>query len=169
MPFSHDLNSSIAADRTGSPTATTAILIIFDIFGFRPQTLQGADILANATNTHQYQVFMPDFFFGKPAGDTWYPPDTPEKQKLLGEFLSGPANPANTVAKIPLILKDLKAAAPSVTKLAVLGMCWGGKVSFVDAAASVAGGLMHADCGSVLASRLTILGGGVSSSSSHRS
>ena len=31
---------------------------------------------------------MPDFFDGKPADISWYPPDTDEKGKKLGEFFS---------------------------------------------------------------------------------
>jgi hypothetical protein len=52
-------------DVTGPSSASTAILFIFDIFGYFPQTLQGADILATSDHDHQYQVFMPDFFDGK--------------------------------------------------------------------------------------------------------
>jgi dienelactone hydrolase len=46
-----------------------AILVIYDIFGFFPQTIQGADILAASGD---YQVFMPDFFEGQPADIAWY-------------------------------------------------------------------------------------------------
>lgn len=44
---------------TGPKDAKTAILVVYDIFGFFPQTLQGADILATGDKEHQYQVFMP--------------------------------------------------------------------------------------------------------------
>lgn len=33
-------------------------------------------------------MFMPDFFDGKPADISWYPPDTDDKGKKLGEFFS---------------------------------------------------------------------------------
>ncbi|KAK0346184.1 hypothetical protein LTR59_017902 [Friedmanniomyces endolithicus] len=56
--------------KSGPKTAKSAILNVYDIFGFFPQTLQGADILAHADAEHQYQVFMPDFFDGKPADIT---------------------------------------------------------------------------------------------------
>ena len=58
-------------DVTGPASAKTAILVIYDIFGFFPQTLQGADILANSDKNHTYQVFMPDFFEGEPADIAW--------------------------------------------------------------------------------------------------
>lgn len=44
---------------TGPKDAKTALLIVYDIFGFFPQTLQGADILAYGDKERQYQVFMP--------------------------------------------------------------------------------------------------------------
>lgn len=44
---------------TGPSSAKSALLVVYDIFGFFPQTLQGCDILAHADKEHQYQVFMP--------------------------------------------------------------------------------------------------------------
>ena len=60
---------------TGPSDAKKAILVVYDIFGFFPQTIQGADILAYGDKENQYQVFMPDFFEGSPADISWYPPD----------------------------------------------------------------------------------------------
>ena len=47
---------------TGPKDAKSALLVVYDIFGFFPQTLQGADILAHSDKEHQYQVFMPGKF-----------------------------------------------------------------------------------------------------------
>lgn len=47
---------------TGPKDAKSALLVVYDIFGFFPQTLQGADILAHSDKDHQYQVFMPGEF-----------------------------------------------------------------------------------------------------------
>lgn len=44
---------------TGPKDAKSALLVVYDIFGFFPQTLQGADLLAHSDKDHQYQVFMP--------------------------------------------------------------------------------------------------------------
>lgn len=44
---------------TGAPGAKTGILVVYDIFGFFPQTEQGADILATGDKENPYQVFMP--------------------------------------------------------------------------------------------------------------
>lgn len=70
--------------------------IIYDIFGFFPQTLQGADILAHGDKEHHYQVFMPDFFDGKPADISWYPPDTKEKGEKLGQYVTRSNSPSWT-------------------------------------------------------------------------
>ncbi|KAI4271330.1 MAG: hypothetical protein LQ337_006093 [Flavoplaca oasis] len=113
---------------TGPSTATSAIFIIYDIFGFKSQTLQGADILAHADQNHQYQVFMPDFFYGKPIHPSVFPPDNEEKKKILGDFFAGPASPPDTAKKVPELVKKLGDKYTGVKKWASLGMCWGGKI-----------------------------------------
>ncbi|KAI5307831.1 hypothetical protein KEM55_007291 [Ascosphaera atra] len=45
---------------TGPADATDAILMVYDIFGFYPQTQQGADILATSDAEHKYRIFLPD-------------------------------------------------------------------------------------------------------------
>ncbi|KAL8760153.1 MAG: hypothetical protein Q9199_000291 [Rusavskia elegans] len=113
---------------TGPSTATSAIFIIYDIFGFSSQTLQGADILAHADQNHQYQVFMPDFFKGKPLPQSVFPPDTEEKKKQMGDFFAGPASPPDTAKKVPELVKKLGEKYTGVKKWGSLGMCWGGKI-----------------------------------------
>lgn len=56
---------------TGPANASKAIFYIMDIFGYFPQSLQGADILSTSDEHNQYQVFMPDWFDGKPADISW--------------------------------------------------------------------------------------------------
>lgn len=114
-------------DATGPSTAKQGILIVYDIFGFFPQTIQGADILAYTDSDRPYQVFMPDFFEGKPADISWYPPDNDEKGKKLGEFFKTQAAPPKTLPRIPKIVKEL-GEKRGVEKWAVVGFCWGGKV-----------------------------------------
>lgn len=105
-------------------------MIIYDIFGFCDQTLQGADILAHSDKEHQYQVFVPDFFFGKPADQSWYPPDTKEKGEKLGAFFQGPGAPPKTAEKIPKIVKEItEKTGGDITTWGALGLCWGGKVT----------------------------------------
>lgn len=44
---------------TGSSSAKSAILVVYDIFGFFPQTIQGADILAYGDKEKQYVIHSP--------------------------------------------------------------------------------------------------------------
>jgi dienelactone hydrolase len=103
-------------------------LVVYDIFGFFPQTLQGADILAYTDKDQQYQVFMPDFFEGSPADISWYPPDNKDKEQKLGEFFQTQAAPPKTLPRIPKIVDELS-KSNGIEKWAIIGFCWGGKVS----------------------------------------
>ncbi|PSK34418.1 hypothetical protein B9Z65_8744 [Elsinoe australis] len=113
---------------TGASGAKTGILVVYDIFGFFPQTIQGADILATGDKERQYQVFMPDFFDGKPVPYDYYPPDTEEKQKFVGNFFQTTAAPPKTLERIPKILKEIQSNNSSIKQWAIVGFCWGGKI-----------------------------------------
>lgn len=67
MSSHSDYRYSFCLDVTGPKDATKAILSIYDIFGYYPQTLQGADILSTSDSKQKYQVFMPDWFQGAPC------------------------------------------------------------------------------------------------------
>lgn len=108
------LDTKTPPDVTGSSSAKTGIFVIYDIFGFFPQTLQGADILANGDKEKSHQVFIPDFFEGNPADISWYPPDNEEKGKKLGAFFSGPAAPPKILSRIPKVLDVLKKEYPNI-------------------------------------------------------
>ncbi|KAI9716823.1 MAG: hypothetical protein M1812_005163 [Candelaria pacifica] len=112
----------------GPSSAKQAILFIYDIFGFFDQTLQGADILAYSDKENPYQVFIPDFFEGKPADISWYPPDTKEKKEKMGAFFSGPAAPPKTVERVPKVVKAIESQFPGIESWGVVGYCWGGKI-----------------------------------------
>ncbi|PMD35396.1 dienelactone hydrolase family protein-like protein [Hyaloscypha variabilis F] len=113
---------------TGPANASKAILYIYDIFGFFPQSLQGADILSTSDKDNQYQVFMPDWLEGNPADISWYPPDTEEKGKLLGNFFQTVGAPPKTAARVPGAVKEIEAKYSSIKTWAVVGFCWGGKI-----------------------------------------
>lgn len=113
---------------TGLKDAKTALLVVYDIFGFSPQTLQGADILATGDKERQYQVFMPDFFDGQPADISWYPPDTDAKGKKLGEFFSTAAAPPKTLERVPKVLDEIQSQRSSIQQWGIVGYCWGGKI-----------------------------------------
>ncbi|KAL2065655.1 hypothetical protein VTL71DRAFT_3325 [Oculimacula yallundae] len=111
---------------TGPATATNAIFVVYDIFGYYEQTLQGADILSTADPEHAYQVFMPDFFEGNAADLAWYPPTTEEKKTALYSWFSTRGFDLG-VKKSPKILADIESVYGK-KKWAALGFCWGGKV-----------------------------------------
>lgn len=69
-------------DVTGPADATKAIVIIYDIFGYFEQTLQGADILAHS-GEQKYKVFIPDFFKGEPCPIEWYNIYTPQTKRSV--------------------------------------------------------------------------------------
>ncbi|KAI8966502.1 Alpha/Beta hydrolase protein [Daldinia sp. FL1419] len=112
---------------TGPEEATKGIITIYDIFGFYPQTLQGADILSTSDHSQKYRVFIPDWFKGAPAPLSWFPPDTEEKQKNLGAFFQN-NSPPSVAAKVPDYVNAVAAKYPQIKSWAILGFCWGGKV-----------------------------------------
>ncbi|RYC64957.1 hypothetical protein CHU98_g1235 [Xylaria longipes] len=111
---------------TGPSDTTKGVVTIYDIFGYYPQTLQGADVMAASGET-KYRVFIPDWFKGEPCPIEWFPPDTEEKQKNLGAFFQ--KNPPPGVAsQLPGYVKALSEKYPEIKEWAILGFCWGGKV-----------------------------------------
>ncbi|KAF7937861.1 uncharacterized protein EAE97_007657 [Botrytis byssoidea] len=118
---------------SGPPSAKKAILVIYDIFGYYPQTIQGADILAQGSG-EEYQVFMPDFFEGQPARLEWYPPVTDEQMKSLMNWFA-PRKPDIAIERIPSILKNIEEKHGEKIWGAV-GYCWGGKVIAITSGAN---------------------------------
>jgi dienelactone hydrolase len=113
---------------TGPDNADTAILVVYDIFGYFPQILQGADILAHSDKEHPMQVFMPDFFQEHGCADiAWYPPDTDEKGKKLGKWFEGAAPPKH-LPKIAGLVAAAEKANPNIKSWGMIGYCWGGKM-----------------------------------------
>lgn len=109
-----------------------SVRVSSDIFGFFPQTLQGADILATADKERKYRVYMPDLFEGQPADISWYPPTTNEHKQKLGNFFQTKAPPPKHLSKIPGILADANKEAiggHGFSSWGILGFCWGAKVA----------------------------------------
>jgi hypothetical protein len=71
IQFGHSTVLKTLPDVTGPSTAMNGILIIYDVFGYYPQILQGADILATFDEEHQYQVFVPDILDDTFANIDW--------------------------------------------------------------------------------------------------
>lgn len=92
-----------------------------DVHSFKPQTQQGADILAETLKAH---VIMPDFF--EPTGG-WpleeFPPKTAEEKGKLQAFFGSTASPKDNTTKLFKLGKQLKADGAGF--LVAYGFCWG--------------------------------------------
>lgn len=104
----------------GPADSQVVIVCVFDIFGFWPQTKQGADLISKALCA---RVLIPDFFGGKPLPIDILPFDTPEKQKVRDEFFTGRGSFAARAQDLINIGKELKAGG--ATTVGVYGLCWG--------------------------------------------
>jgi len=118
---------------TGPSDASQAILSVYDIFGFFPQTIQGADILAHSDKEHQYQVYMPDFFEGEYADVAWYSLDPKEKGEKVGNFVKTKAGPAKHLPKVKQIVQEAVEQNPNIKSWGIMGYCWGGKIASIVA------------------------------------
>lgn len=132
-------------DITGPSSAELGIVFIYDIFGYSPQSnqvrksaetrnntiltvLQGADILATSDDEKKYRVYAPDFLKGTYAQISWFPDDTEEKAKNLGNMFSGSANPQTMTPEVISFSQKLAKDNPTIKKWAVIGFCWGAKI-----------------------------------------
>ncbi|PSN59196.1 dienelactone hydrolase [Corynespora cassiicola Philippines] len=123
---SYEVFGGFKTYKTGPADAISAIFIVYDIFGFCPQILQGADLLAQLTNS---QVFIPDLLKGEVADFSWVPPDTEEKMKSFNAFIQGPASIPSAVSAVPTIIRDITERIDGkITKWGALGFCWGYKI-----------------------------------------
>jgi len=114
---------------TGQNNKENAIVCIYDIFGYWPQTQQGADIIASNLKS---TVYMPDFFEPNPAfPQEKFPPKTDQDKADLQAFFGGTANPNAAVKKLVAFGEHLKSTG--VQKIGMYGFCWGGKVTISSA------------------------------------
>ncbi|KAH6658400.1 dienelactone hydrolase family protein [Truncatella angustata] len=141
---------------TGPSNPTRAIVFIYDIFGLAPQTLQGADRLANSING---LVIVPDFFKGVYAQPNWTPPDTEEKKAAFAKFRSEQAGIPQNVGKLIEFRKEAGEKWSSVGEegWGVFGLCWGGKLGILVSGAGNEGrGRKFAASGTAHPSRLDV-------------
>ncbi|KAK7746611.1 hypothetical protein SLS62_009332 [Diatrype stigma] len=122
-------------DITGPKTATRAILYMYDIFGFRSQSLQGADILAHSS-PKPCLVVMVDWFQGAAAQEAWFASGRDEDRRLARHFVDTTASPARVLPRVLDFLAKAKSTYfPGVQRWGAVGFCWGAKlVSLVVAA-----------------------------------
>ncbi|KAG6812066.1 hypothetical protein H0H92_004597 [Tricholoma furcatifolium] len=117
---------------TGPEDSDSKIVCVFDIFGFFPQTQQGADIIASALKA---TVYMPDFF--EPHGPfpiDNFPPKTEKEKHDLQNFFGGTASPPAAIKKLTEFGQTLKSSGAK--HIGVYGFCWGGKVTISAGGAS---------------------------------
>jgi len=110
---------------TGPETSENKIVCVYDIFGYFPQTQQGADIIASALKA---TVYMPDFFEPNgPFPPEKYPPKTEQDKAEVQAFFGGTASPPAAIKKLTSFGETLK--ANGAKKIGAYGFCWGGKVT----------------------------------------
>lgn len=115
-----------SSDVTGPSDATKGIIVVYDIFGFADQTIQGADILATSEEANKYNVLIPDFLKGKYCPTEYFPPDTEEKQQKLGAWFGQSENyPHTTAGAIPAYVKAVQKAKPSIKSWGIIGVSHG--------------------------------------------
>ncbi|KAI5123735.1 hypothetical protein M0805_000328 [Coniferiporia weirii] len=111
---------------TGVQSSDTVIVSVYDIFGFYPQTQQGADKLATALNA---AVYMPDFFESDaPFPIEQFPPKSDADKDALQAFFAGPAQPEKNLNALLRVGKALREQG-TVKRLGAYGVCWGGKLT----------------------------------------
>jgi len=91
-----------------------------------PQTLQGADRLADSLNAI---VLVPDFFKGKYAQGHWFaaPPTDGEEKAAYDDFMKNAAFP-NHISSLLKLEQTAKEKFPEAKLWGAFGLCWGGKV-----------------------------------------
>ncbi|KAI9644904.1 hypothetical protein NHQ30_006938 [Ciborinia camelliae] len=114
---------------SGASNPTTALMIIYDVFGAAPQTLQGADLLAAALEPLNTVVIVPDLFNGKAAQAEWYKPDASREAKAAKAAFMESAFTIETWEKpVGELVVDCGKKWDGLKAWACLGLCWGGKV-----------------------------------------
>ncbi|KAJ8067095.1 hypothetical protein OCU04_004473 [Sclerotinia nivalis] len=89
---------------------------------------------------------MPDLFEGNPADISWYPPDSEEKQKKLGNFFQTTGLPPKAAERVPGLVKTMGEKYTSIEKWAMLGFCWGGKIVSLTTSAPSNPFVVAAEC-----------------------
>ncbi|WVQ91996.1 hypothetical protein IAS59_005804 [Cryptococcus gattii] len=116
--------NGLKAYTIGPEDAKVSVLVVYDVFGYSPQILQGADIIAS----QGYRVVMPDFLVGNCATpDMFTPENEAKKVEYFSKFPGGCATQAEPVAKA---VNSLIEAGHG--KVAVIGFCWGYKCAVLS-------------------------------------
>ncbi|KAK4539348.1 hypothetical protein LTR36_000779, partial [Oleoguttula mirabilis] len=92
--------------------ATKTLFILYDVFGFSSQILEGADKLAE-----HFPVFMPGFFGEQPALLEWMPLGAPEDMVKLDAFTAGPGETGKRVKRIEELRQAFQQMHPEIGSL----------------------------------------------------
>ncbi|KAI0167705.1 dienelactone hydrolase family protein [Pestalotiopsis sp. NC0098] len=114
---------------SGPSDARRGVVLIYDVFGPAPQTLQGADRLAAVIG--DAVVLVPDFFEGVSAQPAWMPADTEAKKAAFAQFRADRADIPRAVDKLLEVRQEAGERWSGVDDeggWGVVGLCWGGKV-----------------------------------------
>ncbi|KAK6833336.1 hypothetical protein PG995_013093 [Apiospora arundinis] len=122
-----DFKTYIAKSPTAGSTAPKrGLIFLYDAFGFAPQTLQGADRLAQLLGDDTV-VILPDLLEGTYPEFSWLPADTPEKQALVKGWFDSVGDYHQSKPKLLRVRKAAGERFASVQSWGVFGLCWGGK------------------------------------------
>jgi len=119
---------------TGPANATSAILIVYDIFGFWTQTLLGADVLSTTKTQSSPQgvkVLVPDWFGpGNEADIANWPADTEAKWDYIMNIVKEQAETGKNVRKLGEFMNAVRGRAEGdhVERWGIGGYCWGSKI-----------------------------------------
>ncbi|KAL2218203.1 putative dienelactone hydrolase [Thermoascus aurantiacus ATCC 26904] len=113
---------------TGNTSAKRGVVLVYDIFGYYPQTLLGADRLAQHLDA---LTLVPDLFEGTQGDINWLSMEPAERMQAVQKFLTEVAEPKKNAEKLVAIVTECKKKYPSIEKWGVLGLCWGGKLAAI--------------------------------------
>ncbi|KAL5163569.1 Endo-1,3-1,4-beta-D-glucanase [Glycine soja] len=99
---------------TGSPLSILAIILVSDIFGFKPPLLRN---IADKVAATGYYVVVPDFFNGEPYD--------PENVKRPKDVWLKDHNPEKGIEVAKPVIEALK--SKGVSAIGAAGFCWGAK------------------------------------------
>ncbi|PQE05794.1 Dienelactone hydrolase protein [Rutstroemia sp. NJR-2017a BVV2] len=126
-PFSNPSPSDVV----GPSPSPSAILLIYDIFGFWTQTLHGADTLsltATSTSPGGIKIFVPDWFDGEEADIANWPADTDQKWEYIKAYFQKQADPEKTLKRMESVMEAIGKEYGEIENWGVAGYCWGGKI-----------------------------------------
>jgi len=112
-------------------------MILYDVFGFSSQIIEGADIFARSSSSSSKDggsedgclTFMPAFFGTTPAPLEWAPIDGEMDEAKLEPFCETHGATEPTLARMEELRRRFVEMYPRAEKWGLVGYCWGGYVS----------------------------------------